>query len=129
MSVPFPDRLKFYDAGMRGSSRLFQLAEDFRYVSSYGTITVPKDFITDGASIPKMFWSILGPFGDYFEAAVIHDFLYSPSNVKFPRNMSDIIFKEGMYNVGVPWYRREIIFRAVQLFGSSNYKGNPAETI
>lgn len=114
---PFPDILHFDDAGMRGSSRCFMLTKDFRYSSSYGLITVPAGFITDGASIPKMFWSVLSPFGDYFAAAVVHDYLYSPRNETYTRKESDLIFKEAMFNIGVPWYRRELIFRAVRMFG------------
>lgn len=124
----FPDQLHFDDAGMRGSSRCFMLTADFRYVSSLGEILVPLGFITDGASIPQVFWSILSPFGDYFKAAVIHDFLYSSMNDKFSRLQADLIFKEAMFNLGVPWYRREIIFRAVRAFGCSSFRGKIKST-
>ena len=90
-----------------------------------GTITVPTGFITDGASIPKMFHNILGPFGCYFHAALIHDYLYSPSSTghfETDRQEADMIFKEAMFNVGVPWPTREIIYRAVRLFGGASYK-------
>jgi hypothetical protein len=121
----FPDKLYFEDAGLRGTSRLFQLVSSFRYVSSYGTVTVPAGFITDGASIPQVFWSILSPFGGYFSAAVVHDFLYSPFNdTRFTRQQADLIFKEAMFNIGVSWYQREIIFRAVRVFGRFSYKGS-----
>jgi len=120
----FPDKLHFEDAGMRGGSRIFKLEDEFRYISPRGTITVPKDFITDGASIPRLFWSIIGPFGDYFAAAVVHDFLYSLHNDTCNRKESDLIFKEAMFNLGVPWYRREVIFRAVRMFGGSSFKGS-----
>lgn len=41
-------------------------------------ITVPNGFISDGASIPKFLWSIVGsPWsGKYTQAAVLHDWLY-----------------------------------------------------
>jgi Protein of unknown function (DUF1353) len=39
-------------------------------------VTVPKGFVTDFASIPQIFWTILRPDGDYAYAAVIHDYLY-----------------------------------------------------
>lgn len=118
----FPDKLHFDDAGLRGASRCFELTASFRYVSSLGVITVPAGFITDGASIPRLFWAVLSPFGDYFEAAVIHDYLYSVHNTKFTRGQADLIFKEAMYNVGVPWYRREVIYLAVRMFGSVCFK-------
>jgi hypothetical protein len=119
----FPDKLVFENGGMRGSSRLFVLSKTFRYISSFGIISVPTGFVTDGASIPKMFWSVLGPFGDYFEAAVIHDYLYSAANMKFTRLEADLIFKEAMYNIGVPWFRRDTIYRAVRMFGRRAFKG------
>lgn len=118
----FPDKLHFDDAGMKGSSRCFELTSDFRYLSSKGTITVPAGFITDGASIPRIFWSILSPFGKYFSAAVIHDYLYSVNNTEFNRKESDLIFKEAMFNIGIGWIQRETIFRAVRMFGMFSFK-------
>lgn len=121
----FPDKLRLEDAGMRGDSRVFRLERRFRYVSSYGVITVPEGTETDGASIPRVFWNILAPFGEYFGAAVVHDFLYSPENFEFTRAESDLIFKEAMFNIGVPWPKRDLIYRAVRMFGASNFRGNP----
>src|SRR6478736_1820964 len=103
----FPDKLRLEDAGMRGGSRVFRLEERFQYRSSFGTIEVPAGTETDGASVPRAFWNIFDPFGEYFGAAVIHDFLYSPANAEYSRAEADFIFKEAMYNVGIPWYRRE----------------------
>jgi hypothetical protein len=120
---PFPDKLRFEDAGMHKGSRLFMLIEKFRYFSSYGTISVPAFFITDGASIPRVFHSLMGPYGSYFYAAVIHDYLYSAHNDQFDRYESDQIFKEAMFNVGVPWWTRETVFRAVRLAGWRHFKG------
>ncbi len=113
----FPDRLHFEDAGMHGGSRIFRLISRFRYHSSFGLITVPRTFETDGASIPRVFWNILSPFGDYFPAAVIHDFLYSPFNTEFDRAESDLIFREAMEHLGVPWFRRDLIYTAVRACG------------
>lgn len=125
----FPDTLRLEDAGMRGTSRVFSLLRRFRYVSSFGIIEVPAGAETDGASVPKVFWNIFDPFGDYFGAAVIHDFLYSRLNTEFSRYESDIIFKEAMYNIGIPWYRREMIYRAVRMFGASSFRGTPTPEI
>jgi hypothetical protein len=119
----FPDRLILEDAGTRNGSRLFRLEREFRYRSSYGIITVPAGFITDGASIPRCFWNILAPFGEYFEAAIIHDFLYTEGNRRFTRKQSDLIFKEAMFNIGIGWFTRGIIYRAVRLGAGSLFKG------
>lgn len=122
----FPDKLRLEDAGMRGDSRVFRLERRFRYVSSFGVITVPEGTETDGASIPRAFWSILSPFGEWFAPAVIHDFLYSPANLEYTRAEADEIFREAMFNVGIPWPKRELIYRAVRLFGGRCFRGNPS---
>ena len=41
-----------------------------------GTITVPKGFATDFASIPRVFWSWLPPIGRYGVPAIVHDWHY-----------------------------------------------------
>jgi hypothetical protein len=121
----FPDTLVFRDAGMAGGSRVFELAERFRYRSSRGEITVPVGFRTDGASVPRVFWNLFSPFGDYFGAAVVHDFLYSPHNRRFSRTECDALFLEAMFNLGVGWFTRGLIYRAVRLGGGGRFKGNP----
>lgn len=123
MTDAFPDPLDFRDAGMRGGSRVFALSHRFRYFSSYGCVTVPRGFETDGASIPRVFWNVLAPYGEYFHAAVIHDFLYSGYNSEFNRLEADTIFNEAMKACGVPWPRRMLIYRAVRSFGWRCFKG------
>ncbi len=122
---PFPDTLLLEDAGMRRGSRVFRITTRFRYHSSLGLIEVPAGTETDGASVPRAFWTIFEPFGEYFGAAVIHDFLYSPENHEYDRWESDIIFKEAMFNSGVPWHKREPIYHAVRMFGSRSFRGLP----
>lgn len=41
-------------------------------------ITVPYFFLSDGASIPRLLWTLVGsPWsGDYVQAAVVHDYLF-----------------------------------------------------
>jgi len=126
MTDEFPDVAQFSDAGMRGGSRIFRLTAAFRYHSSVGTIVIPKGFHTDGASVPQIFWNIFSPWGSYFSAALVHDYLYSKdSDESFPvseRKDADKIFKEAMYNAGVGWITRETVYRAVRLGGWASYK-------
>lgn len=126
MSLLFPDPIELRDAGIVNGSRIFTLTHYFRYISSLGTITVPTGFHTDGASVPRMFWPIFDPFsGDYFHAALIHDYLYSKcSNGHFDCNRAtaDRIFKEAMFNRGVGWLTRETIYRAVRIGGGRSWK-------
>lgn len=126
MNCYFPDVAQFKDAGMHGDSRIFQLTDSFRYHSSIGTIVIPEGFYTDGASVPKIFWSVFSPWGSYFSAALVHDFLYSKDSDEFyplkSRAVADKIFKEAMYNAGVGWITRETVYRAVRLGGWASYK-------
>ena len=85
-------------------------------------IIVPTGFLTDGASVPRMFWNIFNPVGPTFPAAVIHDFLYSKHNTEYSREESDRIFKEAMFNLGIGWATRETVYRAVRMFGGPSFK-------
>jgi len=59
-----------------GSWRLWRLAEDLRYDLGGGVVVVvPAGFITDGPSIPQIFWNILPVWGSWSRAGVVHDFL------------------------------------------------------
>lgn len=78
-------------------------------------VSVPKDFVTDLASIPKIFWNILPPFGKYTEAAVIHDYVYRTH--LFRRAVCDGILLEAMRLCDVPRWQRVVIYLAVRAFG------------
>lgn len=43
------------------------------YVGSHDVITIPADFETDLATVPRLFWALLPPNGSYEKAAVVHD--------------------------------------------------------
>jgi hypothetical protein len=76
-------------------------------------------FMTDGASIPRVFWGILAPWQNYAEAAVIHDYLYT-SKIKSKKE-ADNIFLEGMKTLGVNIFERRIMYWAVWAFGGRHY--------
>lgn len=104
---------------------LAEVVEDFEYhvgsEDSNEVIKVPKGFVTDGASIPKIFWSIIGgPWGKYGYAAVVHDYLY---HIKiYTRKKSDKIFLEAMGVLGVSKWKRITMYWAVRLFAWHPWK-------
>jgi hypothetical protein len=61
-------------------------------------VTAPVGFWTDGASVPRILWRIYPPFGEYFRAAVVHDFMYYRGS--FVRSKCDAIFKEAILACG-----------------------------
>lgn len=76
---------------------------------------VDKGFSTDGASIPKIFWSIIGsPFGKYCNAALIHDKLYNTGETT--RSRADYIFYEAMTFLGVQFWKRKTMWVAVRIW-------------
>lgn len=59
------------------SRRKWILLEDYYFkINDRITLLIKKGFIFDGASIPRIFWSLLNPMGLYFIPALFHDFAY-----------------------------------------------------
>jgi hypothetical protein len=82
-------------------------------------ITVPAGFKTDLASVPRLpvvYW-LAG--GTSSKAAVIHDYLYTTGQVR--RDMADAVLREASACIGVPAWRRWIMWAGVRLGGSSHY--------
>lgn len=101
-------------------SRLWRVERSFTYYlgseeNPSGKITVPKGFITDFASVPRAFWWLFPPDGQYTQAAVLHDYLYFKAFSS--RKWADEIFYEAMGVLEVPWWKRKLMYRAVRLFG------------
>jgi len=107
------------------SSLFFRIVEPFIYKLDRGVIVVPYDFVTDFASVPRMFWSVIPPWGQHGKAAVIHDYLYESHDVD--RFKADRIFLEAMIVLGVSYAKRTIMYRAVRMFGAGAYKKAPAK--
>ena len=84
------------------------------------TITIPNGYVTDGASIPKLFWNIVSPVGPYFFSAVFHDYGYRWQ--KFPRRKVDDAFLEGMWVLKCKVWQYVVIYLAVRLFGAHAWK-------
>ena len=109
----FPDEIMLKDLGMHNGSRKFELLQEFRCFYKGEWITVPKGFITDGISVPKMFWSLIGPFSDAFSAALVHDWFFSPFNDKYDWKTSNWIFYEIMKDCCVGFIQRRAIYGGV----------------
>lgn len=85
-------------------------------------ISVPIGFVTDFASIPRLFWSLLRPDGNYAYAAVIHDFLYWTQLTT--RENSDMIFKLAMGDFKIPKTEADAIYAAVRAGGGKAWSDN-----
>lgn len=88
----------------------------------YQDVTVPVGFVTDFASIPQEFWSLLRPDGDYAYAAVIHDYLYWEQDR--PRDISDRTFKFAMEDFKIGTVTANIIYGGVRGGGDVAWSSN-----
>ena len=95
----------------------WKLTARFRYVNPPIVVNVPVDFVTDGASIPRFAYRLIGaPWGGkYSKAAVVHDYLYY--NQTTTRVDADRIFYQAMGVLGVSGWRRSLMHFSVRSAG------------
>lgn len=96
------------------------------YRTAIGLITVPADFRSDGASMPRFFWRLIGhPFQmQYLREAILHDWLYRTQPCS--RALADRIFYELLAGKVRSW-RRRLIYRGLRLGGWIAWRQNRKE--
>ena len=105
------------------------VTEDYPITVSNGkglelALLLPDGYITDLASIPRFLWRIIAPFELSITAPLVHDFLYRNGGCRtFTREETDLIFLWIMKKEGVIWWRRNLAYPAVRVFGRSSWKG------
>lgn len=125
----------------------FKLTADyyFRWSSEKGNhvLVIPAGFESDGASIPRPLWSLVGMYPDGLirAAALVHDFIYQHggyipmnnhqlSKSKFiwnscrlvvTRKQADQLFRHIMELSGIKSWRCTLAYHAVRLFGRGNW--------
>ncbi len=85
-------------------------------------LIVPHGFETDLASIPRRLRGIVAQVGRHIQAAIFHDMAYTGA-FDMTRKEADDMFYDGMVALGVPWYRRMIMYAAVRVGGRSSWQG------
>jgi hypothetical protein len=116
--MTFLSRLKIQE--LDEEHRNWQLLGHLKYVGNQQTFKAPKGFITNFTSVPRIFWSIVSPWGRQMKAAIMHDYFYHTGVVS--RLDADKLFCRMMKELGVSWWKRQIMYRAVRLFGAKHYK-------
>jgi hypothetical protein len=98
--------------------RTMELVRPFFYTDSHGVAwPVPAGIRVDGASIPSVFWSILGaPYtGKYREASIIHDH-YCATKSRHWKAVHKVCL-DGMTARGVDTLQAQLMYLAVYRFG------------
>ena len=105
--------------------RSFVLLEAFDFFRPSGEkITVPVGTKSDGASTPRLIWDAIPPFGSYWPAAYLHDFLYR--NTQRPKEECDTILNEAMVALNVEDVERINIYEGVHLGGWKSFDDDRA---
>lgn len=116
-------RVSRYEPDGKRFTLLSQLEYDMVGTSS---IKVPKGFRCDLASVPRVIWPLIGPYGKWTNAAIVHDYLYSKEGFKeygLSRECADRIFYYAMRDSFVHPVTSKVMYWAVRLFGKSSFKG------
>ena len=111
--IGLPPKVSMLDDGRR-----LQLLADLIYIEESGTDwPVPKDWVVDGASIPRIFWTLIGgPLeGEYRNASIIHDH-YCDTHARAWRE-THRMFYEAMRCSGMGEAKAKILYYAVYRFG------------
>lgn len=67
----------------------------------YRDIVIPVGFVFDGASTPRIFWSIIPPFKLTKRASCVHDWLCKNARNSKDRRRADKIFAEALREMGM----------------------------
>jgi hypothetical protein len=127
--------------GLVKTSMFYPITKDAHYIveeeltiklSDESIIKIPKGFIFNGSSSPRCLWWLFPSYGDFFFAAIIHDYLYdikfksNEINIKLAKKFADKemliwsnIINKRNFGKKVDNYLR---YYAVLLFGMKQYK-------
>jgi len=121
----FLNKLDFRDAGIVNGNRWIRIVAPLAAETEYGIVEVPEAFMSDGASIPSLAWSIVGhPFSGYLDAAVVHDYLYTKAagDLGLTRQEADDVLRDLMGVLGYGWFKRNAFYWSVRSAGWAAYQ-------
>lgn len=101
-----------------------------------GWVSVPAGYLTDGASVPRLFWSLIPPWGKYGQAAIVHDIVCEYLSItkagkpfSVTRAQCDDILLQAMEVLEVPWLTRHAIHKAVMMYRIASGVNAPTTTV
>ncbi len=86
--------------------------------------TVPADFRSDGASVPRFFWRLLSPPVDpkTLVPSIVHDYLYK--NKIGTRKGADLWYRDALIENGYPRWKAELTYWGLRVGGASHWGGD-----
>lgn len=107
----------------RRGSKLWVVGEPLTYISkAHGPITVPVDYETDLASVPRLLWNIIRPDDPVARrAAVIHDYIYTNLTNYLTKKQADDLFQEMLLVDGAYRFKAWLMWCGVRVGGRGNW--------
>jgi len=96
-----------------------ELKVKITYFTNECSFVIPKDYTWDGATIPRVFWRLIGAKTDskFLIPSMIHDYCCERHYaVDFNRYLADKVFERLLYVSGVPAFNRWLMFHSVDNF-------------
>jgi hypothetical protein len=77
----------------------------------------------DSPCFPPQITALEPPLGDGARAAVVHDYLYATRGLegRYSRAQADGIFREALKALGVPAWKRGLLWAAVRVGGAGGW--------
>lgn len=99
----------------------YSVCEDLIALIDGNLIVIPKNFITDLATIPRWYWIFMSPaYSGLMGPSILHDYLYSCPN-GFNRKQIDEIFYASLIENDIKKFTAYKMYTLVRLFGGSHY--------
>lgn len=85
-------------------------------------VQVPRGFVTEMGSVPRVFWSVLRPESYFVYASIVHDYLYWEQRTS--REVADRIFREMLLELKTPPSQVDLLYSTTRAFGQSAWDAN-----
>ncbi|PPB53100.1 hypothetical protein CDQ69_05920 [Campylobacter hyointestinalis subsp. hyointestinalis] len=91
----------------------FELVSEYEYKG----IKIPAGYKTNGADIPRIFWSIFPPNSpEYISAALVHDYLCDKAKSKADYKYADKMLYEMMIALEVSKWKCKVFYLACRAY-------------
>lgn len=120
MKSAFKTDLEIRSLDLAAGKRGWELISPLVYRSKLlgQKVVVPSGYKTDFASVPRLFWRIFPPTGEYGRASVVHDLLCDlEGSTGIDSKTTHKVFKEAMQALNVPGWKVTAMYNAVRWFG------------
>lgn len=99
----------------------YKTCQSIRVTIDEKNYTVPKNFETDLASVPRVLWPVFAPiYSDFVAPAILHDYLYRCNNA-ITRKFADEVLYSALITENVTPFMASKFYLGVRLFGDSHF--------